>query len=86
MESKLIKRWMGEGLKPSNFEFFTNRPNLIIGKLPGKEAEVEYVCPFCNHYEIKTIQMEKGKKKFKRPDFACSKCSKTIKVHELKKV
>lgn len=86
MESKLIKKWVSEGLKPTNFEFFTRRENLVIGKLPGKPAEVEYVCSYCNFYEIKSIEMEKGKKKFKRPSFECSKCKKIIEVPDLKKV
>lgn len=85
MESKLIKKWVDAGLKPSSFEFFTNRPNLVIGKLPNQQAEVEYVCPYCNFYEIKTIEMVKGKKKFARPEFNCSKCGKVIKVLDLKK-
>lgn len=92
MERKLIKRWLDAGLKPSNFEFFTNRSDLIIGKLPNQDAEVEYTCPYCQFYEIKNIQMEKGmtksgktSKKFERPEFPCSKCSKVIKVAALKK-
>jgi len=85
MESKLIKRWTDEGIKASNFEFFTRRENIIIGKLPGKDAEVEYVCPYCNFSEIKTVKMEKTKKKFKRPKFKCSNCQKTITVRDLKK-
>lgn len=92
MESKLIKKWINSGLKPSNFEFFTNRPNLVMGKLPNQDAEVEYTCPYCQFYEIKSIEMKKnitksGKvsKKFIRPEFACSKCNKVIKVPELKK-
>ncbi|MBI1978511.1 MAG: hypothetical protein HYS62_00430 [Candidatus Aenigmarchaeota archaeon] len=43
-------------------------------------------------YFTHTIQMEKGtsksgktSKKFERPQFACSKCSKTIEVSALKK-
>ncbi|MEM5797530.1 MAG: hypothetical protein QXD72_01115 [Candidatus Aenigmatarchaeota archaeon] len=84
MDSKLIRKWKDSGLKPSNFEFLTNRPTLVIGKLPNRDAEVEYICPYCNFYEIKTIQMEKGKKKFKRPNFHCSKCNKIIEVPELK--
>ena len=92
MDSKLVKKWIEAGLKPSNFEFFTNRLNLIIGKLPGQDAEVEYNCPHCSFYEIKTIQMEKGitksgktSKKFDRPSFSCSKCNKMIEVPALKK-
>lgn len=84
MDSKLIKEWISKGLKSNNFEFFTNRPNLVIGKLLEQDAQVEYVCPYCEFYEIKTIQMEEGKKKFKRPDFKCSKCGKTIEVPSLK--
>lgn len=85
MDSKLIKKWLAEGLKPSEFEFFTNRSDVVVGKRPEKDAEVEYVCPFCKFYEIKTVPMEKGKKKFKRPSFSCSKCGKTIEVSNLKK-
>ncbi len=92
MDSKLIKKWEETGLRPSNFEFFTNRPNLIIGKLPNQDAEVEYTCPNCQLYEIKTIQMGKGttksgktSRKFERPEFPCSKCNKVIKVTALKK-
>jgi len=85
MDSKLIKKWMAEGSRPGNFEFFTNRPDVVVGKLPGKDAEVEYICPFCKFYEIKTVPMEKGKKKFKRPEFECSKCGKAIEVTNLKK-
>lgn len=92
MESKLIAKWEISGLKPSNFEFFTNRQNLVIGKLPNQDAEVEYTCPHCNFCEIKTIKMEKGitksgktSKKFERPEFTCSKCNKTIEVPTLKK-
>lgn len=91
MDSKLIKKWKKTGLKPSNFEFFTNRPNLVIGKLPNQDAEVEYVCPNCQFYEIKSLPMEKrttkpGKtsKKFERPEFTCPNCSKTIEVPALK--
>ena len=91
MESKLIKKWISSGLKPSNFEFFTNRPNLVVGKLSNQDAEVEYICPNCQFCEIKTIQMEKGvtksgktSKKFSRPEFSCSKCNKSIEVSKLK--
>jgi predicted RNA-binding Zn-ribbon protein involved in translation (DUF1610 family) len=84
--SKLIAKWMKEGLRPSDFEFLTNRPNLVIGKLPGHQAEVEYRCESCGYYEIKQIEMEKGKKKFKRPKFNCSSCNALIRVPELKKV
>ena len=92
MNSELIKKWTKQGMRPSKFEFFTNRPNLVMGKLPGKDAEVEYECPNCKNYEIKTVQMGKGttptgktKRKFDRPEFNCSKCNTTIKVVELKK-
>lgn len=86
MESKLVKEWIEQGLSPSkDFEFFTRRDNLIVGKLKNQPAKVEYNCPFCGFYEIKTIEIEKGKKKFKRPKFKCSKCGKTIKVPDLKK-
>ncbi|OGI14501.1 hypothetical protein A3K63_01875 [Candidatus Micrarchaeota archaeon RBG_16_49_10] len=92
MESKLVERWVKEGLRPSkDFEFFTRRPTMVAGKPIGKAAMVEYVCPFCGFYEIKEIEMEKvmkdGKegKKFKRPKFACSGCGKTIAIEALKK-
>lgn len=85
MDSKLVKKYVSEGLKPSSFEFFTRRENIVVGKMLGKPADVEYVCPFCGFYEIKTVEMEKGKKKFKRPIFECSKCKKTIEVPNLKK-
>lgn len=86
MESKLIKKWVEEGLKLSkDFEFFTRREDLVIGKLWNKPARVEYICPFCSFYEIKTIEMVKGKKRFKRPKFKCSKCGKTILVPDLRK-
>jgi len=91
MDSKLIKKWISSGMRPSNFEFFTNRPNLVVGKLPNQDPEVEYTCPYCDFYEIKTIQMEKGvtksgktSKKFSRPAFSCSKCNKIIEVSKLK--
>jgi predicted RNA-binding Zn-ribbon protein involved in translation (DUF1610 family) len=89
MDSKLVKKWLAEGLKPSTFEFFTRRENVVIGKLPGKDAEVEYVCDKCGNYEIKTIEMEQGgkkKKKFERPEFSCTKCGKIFKVEPLKKL
>lgn len=86
MESKLVKKWMDEGLSPSkDFEYFTRRENLVVGKLIDQPAQVEYNCPFCGFHEIKTIEMEKGKKKFKRPKFKCSKCNKTIRVPDLRK-
>ena len=91
MERKLIRKWLDAGLKPSNFEFFTNRPNLIVGKLPNQDAEIEYSCPYCQFYEIKNVPMEKGttksgktSKKFERPEFSCSKCNKLIKIPALK--
>ena len=86
MESKLINKWIEDGLSPSkDFEYFTRRENLLIGKKKGQPAEVEYSCPFCGFYEIKKIEMEKGKKKFNRPKFKCSKCGKTILIPTLKK-
>ena len=85
--SKLISRWLKAGLKPKDFEFFTNRPNLVIGKLPGQKALVEYKCPYCGFYEIKEITLEKNAKgKFKRPRFKCSNCGKTIIVKDLRKL
>ncbi len=92
MDSKLIKKWKEEELKPSSFEFFTNRPDMVMGKLPNQDAQIEYVCPSCQFYEIKSVPMERsvtksGKpgKKFDRPEFPCSKCNKTIEVAPLKK-
>ncbi len=92
MESKLIQKWKDAGIRPSNLEFFTNRSDLVMGKIPNQDAEVEYVCPSCQFYEIKSIQMEKGttktgkvSRKFDRPEFSCSKCNKVIKVVALKK-
>jgi len=91
MESQLIKKWRAAGLKPSNFLYFTNRPNLILGKLSDEDAYAEYTCPHCGFYEIKMVPMEKGvtksgkqSKKFERPEFTCSKCKKLIKVPKLK--
>lgn len=85
MESKLIKQWIDQGLKLSkNFEFLTRQPNVIVGKLINKPAQVEYECPYCRFYEIKEIEMEKKGKKFKRPKFKCSKCEKIILVESLK--
>jgi len=89
MDSKLIKKWLGEGLKPTNFEFFTRRENIVVGKLPGKDAEVEYECDNCKNYEIISLKMEqagKRKKKFERPEFKCSKCGKVFKIELLKKI
>lgn len=92
MESKLVKKWVEEGLKPSkDFDFFTRRPDAVVGKLVGKPAFVEYTCPHCEFYEVKEIEMEKvikaGKetKKYKRPKFKCSKCERTILIESLKK-
>ncbi len=92
MDSKLIKKWEESGIRPSNLEFFTNRSELVMGKLPNQDAEVEYICPSCQFYEIKNVPMEKrttklGKtsRKFERPEFSCSKCNKTIQVSPLKK-
>jgi len=89
MDSKLIKKWIAAGLKPSSFEFFTRRENVVIGKLPGKDAEVEYECDNCKNYEIKNIEMHqtgKKKKKFERPEFNCGKCGKLFKIEPLKKL
>ena len=88
MDSKLVKEWASKGLKPSkDFEFFTRRPDMVIGKLIDEQAKVEYECPYCGFYEIKEIEMEKDSKgkKFKRPRFKCSKCGKSILVESLKK-
>ncbi len=88
MDSKLIKEWVSQGLRPSSdFEFFTRRPNIIVGKAAGQPAKVEYICPFCGFQGIDEIEMEKDSKgkKFKRPKFKCSKCKKAIKVESLKK-
>jgi len=89
MDSKLIKKWVAAGMKPSTFDFFTRRENIVVGKMPGKDAEVEYECDNCKNYEIKTIQMEQGgkrKKKFERPEFSCSKCGKNFVIVPLKKL
>ena len=88
MESKLVKEWVSQGLKPSkDFEFFTRRPDMVVGKVIDKPFKVEYECPFCGFYEIKEIEMEKDSKgkKFKRPKFKCSSCEKVILVEDLKK-
>ena len=88
MDSQLVKEWLSKGLKPSkDFEFFTRRPNVVVGKQIGMPAKVEYICEFCGFYEIKEIEMEKDSKgkKFKRPKFKCSKCGKTIIVEDLRK-
>jgi predicted RNA-binding Zn-ribbon protein involved in translation (DUF1610 family) len=88
MDSKLVKEWVSKGLKPSkDFEFFTRRPNMVVGKVIGQPAKVEYECPHCGHYGIDEIEMEKDSKgkKFKRPKFKCSNCGKTIKVENLRK-
>ena len=60
---------------------------MVVGKLRGEEAKVEYECPHCSFYEIKDIEMEKDSKgkKFKRPKFKCSSCGRTIRVESLKK-
>ena len=48
MESKLVKKWVEEELSPSkDFEYFTRRDNIVIGKKWDQPAEVEYNCPFC---------------------------------------
>lgn len=89
MDSKLVKKWVAEGMKPSSFEFFTRRANVIVGKMPGKDAEVEYECDNCKNYEIISVKMEQGgkrKKKFDRPEFNCSKCGKNFVIEPLKKL
>jgi len=88
MDSKLVKEWMGKGLSPSrDFEFFTRRGNIVLGKLWNGNAKVEYVCEKCGNYGIKTVVMEKSKsgKKFLRPSFTCDKCGVEIKIPDLKK-
>lgn len=88
MESKLVKEWLSKGLKPSkDFEFLTRRPEVVVGKVKGEPAQAEYECPYCEHYGIDEIEMEKkkGGKKYKRPKFKCSNCGKTIMVKSLKK-
>ena len=84
MDSKLVKKLMDAGLRPSSLEFFTNRPEIVVAKQHNQPAEVEYICPFCKFYEIKNIEMVRGKRKFARPEFNCSKCGKTIEVSSLK--
>lgn len=93
MESKLLKEWIEKKLSISkDFDFYTKRDNFVVGKLKDQPAVVEYECPFCKHYEIKNIELEKELKKsgeigkkFKRPKFKCSSCGKTITVESLKK-
>lgn len=88
MDSKLVKKWVDQGLRPSkDFEFFTRRPNMVVGKLVDQPAKVEYNCPFCGYYGIDEIEMEKNSKgkKFLRPKFKCSGCGKTIRVEKLRK-
>jgi len=88
MDSKIVKEWMSQGLKLSkDFEFFTRRPNMVVGKVKGLPAKAEYTCPFCGFQGIDEIEMEKDSKgkKFKRPKFKCSGCGKTIRVESLKK-
>lgn len=88
MDSKLVKEWVSQGLKPSkDFEFFSRRPDMVVGKVIGKPAKVEYTCPFCGLYEIKEVEMEKDSKgkKFKRLKFTCSGCGKSIIIEDLKK-
>jgi len=88
MDSKLVKEWVSQGLKPSkDFEFFSRRPDMVVGKVRGKPAKAEYNCPFCGFYTIDEIEMEKDSKgkKFKRPKFKCSGCGRTIRMESLKK-
>ncbi|MEM5799533.1 MAG: hypothetical protein QXZ43_02615 [Candidatus Aenigmatarchaeota archaeon] len=88
MESKLLKEWMNKGLKvSSDFEFFTKRDYIIIGKIKGQPPIAEYECPYCKHYEITNdVKLEKTKsgKKFQRPRIKCSGCGRTIIVEPLK--
>lgn len=86
LKSKLIQEWVEKGFKPSkDFEFFTKRDYLVIGKLKNQPALAEYECPFCGFYEMKHIEMVKGVRKFKPPRFNCSKCRKPIVVESLRK-
>ncbi len=89
MESKLLKEWMEKGLKVStDFEFYTKRDYIVVGKIKGQPPIAEYECPFCKHYEITNdVKLEKSKngKKFQRPRIKCSGCGKTIIVEALKK-
>lgn len=88
MESKLIKEWMDKGLKIStDFEFFTKRDNVVVGKIRGQPPIVEYECPDCKYYEITNkVELEKNKsgKKFQKPKFKCSNCGKRIVVESLR--
>lgn len=86
MESKLLKEWTEKGLSVSkDFDYFTKRDNIVVGKLKDQQAVVEYECPYCKHYEIMNIELEKSGKKHKRPKFECSNCGKTISVESLRK-
>ena len=67
-------------------DFFTRRKNFVIVKFKNEEkAKLEYRCDKCENYEIIELEMVKGKKKFKRPNFKCSKCGKLYRVPELRK-
>jgi len=87
MDSKLVKELMDKKLRPSELEFFTRREDAVVSKERDGPAKVEYICPFCEFYEIKEITMEKDSKgkRYKRPKFKCSKCGKTILIDSLKK-
>lgn len=81
-----MKEWIEKGLSVSkDFDLFIKRDNAVVGKLKNQPAIVEYECPYCSHYEIKNIELEKSGKKFKRPKFKCTSCSKTIIVGSLRK-
>ncbi|MCX8179698.1 MAG: hypothetical protein N3E38_03150 [Candidatus Aenigmarchaeota archaeon] len=90
MESKLLKEWIDKGLKIStDFEFFTKRDFVVVGKLKGQPPIAEYECPNCKYYEITNdVVLEKTKsgKKFQRPKIKCKGCGKTIIVKSLKKL
>ncbi|MFH8080731.1 MAG: hypothetical protein QXO84_02515 [Candidatus Aenigmatarchaeota archaeon] len=90
MESKLLKEWREKGLKLSvDFEFFTKRDYVVIGKIKGQPAVAEYECPNCKHYEITNdVDLEKTKsgKKFQRPKIKCGKCGKVMVIESLKKL
>ena len=87
MDSKLVKELLDKKLSPSELAFFTRREDVVVSKERDGPAKAEYICPFCEFYEIKEIEMEKDTKgkKFKRPKFKCTKCGKTILVDSLKK-
>ncbi|MEM5803149.1 MAG: hypothetical protein QW350_00205 [Candidatus Aenigmatarchaeota archaeon] len=85
----MLKEWIEKGLKIStDFEFYTKRDYVVIGKLKGQPPIAEYECPNCKHYEItNNVQLEKTKsgKKFQRPRIKCSNCGKVMIIESLKK-